>query len=539
VNKLKRAEVNNRRAELLRANEEKLLGQRISADEAMLERKKIMSGSYDLINEVDPLQINSVELNEMARKIASQSNDDAFVRERGQLAFEKMVNGERLEDNEIKLMRDLMRDRNEAVKADPIFQRLGRFFQNATGGMRTMITAFDLSAAGRQGLFGSVMNPKEAASAFATQIKALGMTRPEFDSFMLRLQDPTMNPYAELSKAAGLHFSDTAPSAKTTEEVFSHGKWAEKIPGVKRTEQAYIAYLNKLRVELFNKHVRVLEQSGDELFDATMGVSQKVKDLAYMVNTLTGRGEMSIFHISPNSKLGKKLQLEQSWAPGKEMMDKGHEMLTTGFFAPRFTASRAALMRDTIQAMVGGGLDPQISRIYMKNVIGTVSAMASVAGGLAAMGVGTFQPDPRKKDFGVLKVGNTRYDLFGGLKPWAKIVSVLASDQYWSGKSGIPKKYGDGPMNKTKFGELAKFGRSKLSPLAGFITEAVTGEDFMGRKSKLWENAYGHTVPMIAQTIVELYKEDEMDQFAVAVPASLVGIGVNTYSEKRFNQRNR
>jgi hypothetical protein len=165
--------------------------------------------------------------------------------------------------------------------------------------------------------------------------------------------------------------------------------------------------------------------------------------------------------------------------------------------------------------------------------------MSAVAGGLTAMGVGTFQPDSRKKDFGVLKVGNVRYDLFGGLKPWAKIVATLSSDQYWSGKSNIPKKYGDGPFAKTKFGELAKFGRSKLSPLFGFIVEGVTGEDFMGRKSKLWENAYGHTVPMIAQTIVDLYKEDELEQLPFAVPASVLGIGVNTYSDRRFNKKDR
>jgi hypothetical protein len=158
---------------------------------------------------------------------------------------------------------------------------------------------------------------------------------------------------------------------------------------------------------------------------------------------------------------------------------------------------------------------------------------------LAAMGVGTFQPDPRKKDFGVLKVGNVRYDLFGGLKPWAKISAVIASDRYWSGKSNIPKKYASGPMTKTKSDELYRFGRGKLSPLAGFIFEAMTGEDFMGRKSRLWENAYGHTLPMIAQTIIELYQEDEMDQFAVAVPASLVGLGVNTYSDRRLKQKDR
>jgi hypothetical protein len=196
-------------------------------------------------------------------------------------------------------------------------------------------------------------------------------------------------------------------------------------------------------------------------------------------------------------------------------------------------------MRDTVQAMLGGGLDPSISRIYMKNVIGTIGAMTATAASLAAMGVGTFEIDHKKKDFGVLKVGNVRYDLYGGLKPWAKIVGVLASDEYYSGTSRRPKKYGDGPMAQTKTGKIGRFAQGKLSPLTGFLLEAMTGEDFMGRKSKLWENAYGHTVPMIAQTIVDLYKEDELEQLPFAVPASVLGIGVNTYSDRRFNKKDR
>ena len=540
-NELTKAEINAHRADLLRKNEEALFSQRISHEDFTLEAKKIMSGAYDIIKQVDPLVLQGGDIMSFMQRIAAQANDDAFLRQRGQIAFDKMLNGERLESNEIQLMREIIGDRVEAMGRDPLYKRLGELFANATGGIRAALTSYDLSAAGRQALYGTVMNPREAAEGFKAQIQALRMTRAEFDSMMMRLQDKDFNPYAEIAKAAGLHFSESATKATalTAEEAFMNGKWAEKLPGVKQSEQAYIAYLNKLRVELFNKHMRMLEQSGIPLLDQEEGVSQVVRDVAYMVNTLTGRGEMSLFHMSPNSKLGKKLQLDQGWAPGKESMDKAHRVLTSVFFAPRFAASRAALMRDTVQAMIGGGLDPVVSRQYMKNVIGTIGVMTSVAGGLAAMGVGTFNADPRKKDFGVLKVGKTRYDLYGGLKPWAKITATLGADQYWSGRNRLPKKYGDGPMTKTKTGEVGRFVQSKLSPLAGFIMEGMTGEDFMGRKSSLWQNAYGHSVPMIAQTIIDLYNEDELDQLPFAVPAAVVGLGVNTYSERRFNRRDR
>lgn len=358
---------------------------------------------------------------------------------------------------------------------------------------------------------------------------------------MARMKDPTYNPFAEVSEAAGLHFSETmAHATGKQEEAFYNGKWAEAMPGVRQSEQAYIAYLNKMRVELFNKHAKVIMDSGEDLIDPMTGsASQKMKDLAYMVNTLTGRGEMSLFHMSPNSPLGKRLGLKETYAPGAEQTANMHQALTAVFFAPRFAASRAALMRDTVQAMIGGGLDPAISKIYMKNVVGTITAVTSTMAALAAMGVGTFNSDPRKKDFGVLTVGNTRYDGYGGLKQWAKIVSLMGQDQYFSGKYNVKTKYGEKFGSKTKTGEVGRFVQGKLSPAAGFLLEALTGEDFMGRKSSLMRNAYEHSFPMVIQTIAEAVEANEADQLPLAVPLSMVGVGVNSYSDARFKKGSR
>jgi hypothetical protein len=172
----------------------------------------------------------------------------------------------------------------------------------------------------------------------------------------------------------------------------------------------------------------------------------------------------------------------------------------------------------------------------MKNVVGTITAVTSTMAALAAMGVGTFNPDPRKKDFGVLKVGNTRYDGYGGLKQWAKIVSLIGTDQYFSGKYSVKQTYGEKLGSKTKTGEVGRFAQGKLSPAAGFLLEALTGEDFMGRKSQLMRNAYEHSFPMVIQTIAEAVEANEADQLPLAVPLSVVGVGVNSYSDKRFKR---
>lgn len=537
-NEMKMRQLNKLKAEALRDNEAKYAGQQITTEEFHSERARIKGQNYGLIEKVQQMPITEAEKAALTEQISTQAADDAFIRDRTQTAMQKMIAGERLEDNEIKLIRETIGERMRINEEDPAIVKIGKFFANATGSARALMTAYDLSAAGRQALYAGVMNPKAVKEAFVAQIKALRMTRPEFDSMMARLKDPMYNPFAEVSEAAGLHFSETmAHATGKQEEAFYNGKWAEAIPGVRQSEQAYIAYLNKMRVELFNKHAKVIMDSGEELIDPMTGTaSQKMKDLAYMVNTLTGRGELSLLHISPNSMVGKKMGLTEAYTPGKEAGDKLHEGLTRVFFAPRFAASRAALMRDTVQAMIGGGLDPAISKIYMKNVVGTITAVTSTMAALAAMGVGTFNSDPRKKDFGVLKVGNTRYDSYGGLKQWAKIVSLIGTDQYFSGKYSVKQTYGEKIGSKTKTGEVGRFVQGKLSPAAGFLLEALTGEDFMGRKSQLMRNAYEHSFPMVIQTIAEAVEANEADQLPLAVPLSVVGVGVNSYSDKRFKR---
>jgi hypothetical protein len=295
-----------------------------------------------------------------------------------------------------------------------------------------------------------------------------------------------------------------------------------------------------MRVELFNKGAKLLIESGIKPVGEDGLVQQAYKDLAYMVNTVTGRGEMSLMHISPDSymargmkKVNKGLALREEFKPGEATMNQLHRGLTSVFFAPRFTASRAAILRDSTLAMLGGGnLHPEVYKMYMKNVWGTYAAIGAVAAFAVNTGLGKFQTDPRKQDFGVLRVGNVRYDMFGGVKQWAKLFATLEADRYHSKTYGWTK-YGQRAGGKSKTGELGKFLQGKLSPPAGMLLEALTGEDYMGRKSNALKNAYGHMFPMILQTVEEVISAGEADQLAAAVPLAALGVGVNAYKPTR------
>jgi hypothetical protein len=504
----------------------------ISEEELLRRIEESRKGNHGLITETLGMRLTPEEFTSVMRTIQEQTVKNTEERNNLALSWRKMANGERLEPGEVERLRKALRTEIGDHEQTNFWVKMLRAGENLVGGSRALMSSMDLSAAGRQALYASVTNPKETAKAFKAQIDALKMTPKQFETYMKTLSDQIHNPFAELSQAAGLHITGPHQLEGKVEEAFLNPTWAEKIPGVRRTEQAYIAYLNKMRVELFNKGAKTLMDSGIPEFKDTGELSQAYKDLAYMVNTLTGRGEMSLMHISPGSRIGKTMGLAEELAPGEKTMNQMHRALTSVFFAPRFTASRAAILRDSTMAFLGGNLTPEVQKMYMKNVYGTYAAQASVIAALVGTGVATFQADPRKPDFGNLKVGNVRYDVFGGLKQWAKLFTTLGTDRYMSKAYGW-RKYGDGVGSKTKSAEVGKFLQGKLSPPAGFLLEALTGEDFLGRKSNMLRNTYGHMFPMILQTVGEVIDAHEADQLAIAVPAAALGIGVNAYAPNR------
>lgn len=507
---------------------------KITLDEYYTRIRDAESGTHGLIKEAQKIEgITPEEIDGIGQVLfgeAQRNNLGAFQTANLQVSWKKLINGERLEPQEVINLREYLGMREEAVKAQlTSLQKVLKAGEKLIGGSRGIMSSWDLSAAGRQALFASVMNPREAKAAFIDQLRALRMTDKEFRAYMDKLTDPTFNPYADLYEAAGLEISKPAGGweGHGPEEAFANADWAKKVPGVRRSEQAYMVYLNKLRAELFNKGFKQLRASGVDVIGPDGELSQVVKDWAYAVNTLTGRGELSFVHVSPEAKFLGKHTGGKTFAPGKETMNKMSRALTSVFFAPKFAASRGAIMRDATMAFVGGNLHPDAYKMYAKNIFGTIGVISSAAAAVASMGVGTFETDWRKSDFGTLKVGKVRYDAYGGLRQWAKLYAALTTEKQHSKRLGWVKEGEYGYRSKAE--SLGRFMAGKTSPPAQILWNAVTGEDVSGFKQSRLESVYEHFTPMILSTITDIIKEDEAEQLTVAVPLAALGMNVNAY----------
>jgi hypothetical protein len=99
---------------------------------------------------------------------------------------------------------------------------------------------------------------------------------------------------------------------------------AEKIPGVRASNRAYVVYLNRLRADMFDAMSATLARNGEP----TMA---EYKAIAQYINVATGRGSF-----------GKKF-------------DKATDALAAVFFSPRYVASRFNFIRRTGAGVRRGG----------------------------------------------------------------------------------------------------------------------------------------------------------------------------------------
>jgi hypothetical protein len=350
---------------------------------------------------------------------------------------------------------------------------------------RQAITTLDLPPVFRQGAFISTANPKRAGLATAAGMKAL------FSDFKARkaLDEIAARPNAPLYGRGKLYFGELNGSVSAREEAFVGG-WVEKIPILRSivaaSERNYTVFLNRLRADTFDAMVASLSRNGEP----TMA---EVRAIARFINVATGRGDFG-----------------------------GMEQAMTGmapiFFSPRYAASRFQLLAG--QPMYGGTARTRalIAKEYGKSLAGAgvLIAMALAAGA------------ELEKD-GKLKVGNTRFDIFGGLSQTAKITKIFGEGVWKTASSW----FGDSPREYNYAADEAmavgRFFRSKFSPLAALGMNMATGRTVGREEVTPAQIIYDNSVALSLRDVSDAVEEHGYTKGGAMWLTSLFGIGMNTY----------
>ncbi len=354
---------------------------------------------------------------------------------------------------------------------------------------RAVLASTDLSASGRQGLILSLMHPTRAAGWFGKQLKAFYSERLTLEMDDALRARPSFKQFTSKTGGTSGYIAPVREGAalSSKEETFI-STFARKIPFVRRSERAFITYLNEARLGSFEAASGTwLSQGASE---AEMGI------LKSFINLASGRGELP-------ANLNR-------YAP----------MLNAVLFSPRLQAATLQLPRQIGRMLLSR--NPYMRKEAARALVTFVGGGTALVGLLDATGVSDkVEVDPRSGDFGKIKIGETRLDIWRGYLQYIRFAAQLLTSE---------RKSAYGNMNKAERSEIAwRFLQSKSSPALGLLVDLMKGENYLGeplfeKTTGAIKTARNRFMPLAIQDVIDAMEQSGTQAAWVAAPAVL-GIG--------------
>jgi len=364
---------------------------------------------------------------------------------------------------------------------------------------RAVISAYDLSGMLRQG--GILTTRLTTAGKVGTVGRVFkDMVKSFISEKHAMIMDDIIRerPYfMEYIEHGGYHAPLNGTLSKSEEAFMS--KLSRHIPGIRRSERAYITVLNDLRSESYH-HTRqvfdnVVAKSGIPITD------QDLKGLANLVNVASGRGSIGAM---TSGNMGPALNAV--------------------FFSPRLVASRlqwpAILLNPNTPKLVRKEAMKQMAAFLGAGT--TLLTMAKLAGA-------SINANPLSSDFGKIKIGDTRLDIWTGYAQYSRFLAQLTTAQRLTSIKEI--------QNLNRDEVIYRFAQSKLAPATGLFWDIFKGESYMGEDiGDIDAQAYNRLVPLFVQDLIDAINDQGAIGGLIASPAAL-GVGVITYPDEALAAR--
>jgi hypothetical protein len=274
------------------------------------------------------------------------------------------------------------------------------------------------------------------------------------------------------------------------------------------SNRAADGFLNVARYEMYMKGKKMLERQGITRENSP----EHYEALGKWAMNNTGRGNML-------------KMIEDS--------HNGRMIASNTFFGARLMASRFNLLNPAYYIKM-----PKEVRVEalkdMATYVGMITATL-----LAAQAAGAeVSTDPEDADFLKIKIGNTKYDISGGMVQYIRTywrLTRMVSNRLF--KPEMPKKEKD-KYAAYALGSASNFFRYKLAPNTSYALSAASGKDPLGQPFDPTDAL--KIYPMYVDDMVAAYKESGIVSLATIGLPSILGVGVQTYEDKgkMFDDKN-
>lgn len=260
------------------------------------------------------------------------------------------------------------------------------------------------------------------------------------------------------------------------------------------TQRQFVTFLDKIRADAFDNYVQANPEATPETLSG----------VAKFINYSTGRGDLGA--------LGERHALG----------------LSNVFYSPRFAVSRAQLLTTPFRGT------PEARAYAAQNLVRYVGTNLAIMGIAKAAGlaIGT---NPLSNDFGTVKVGNTRVNLWGGTNQLARYTAQLMMEQSAAADSGNTR-------SRSRLDTALTFLRTKLAPQTSVLFDAATGSDFKGQPATASNEAQHLFMPISWSDISDAVRDDQANggsgvKGAAVGSLGLLGAGVQTVPQKSTDER--
>lgn len=313
--------------------------------------------------------------------------------------------------------------------------------------------------------------------------------------------------------------------------------WPSKIPYAgrlfKASEEAFTASAYYMRYRTAKMYLNIAKELGVDMNDEF-----QLESIGKLVNSLTARG-----HTGQASSDKSYINVV-FWSP--KMMKSHFDVLllqpAAGIKAYAATGWAKVKADEGAKVKEGEYMSNFAAKQAAKNLMRIIMGQAMVLLIASRIWPESVEFDPRSSDFGKIKIGNTRYDITGGMGAIAVLSSRLAmamlgQEAFKSSTTGKISKLTDTPFLSAK-SVIADFAFNKTSPGAGLILDMLEREHFGGEPVTPLSVASSMVVPLpVTNVIDDLNRMDDMEAAQVLANAILEGIGISANTYKREMER--